>query len=213
MPEADGPGFETDLEQGGSTSERQLIIGQLLHQHHTHRAANVNSANTKLPRCKQHRRNFHLPRVAKASSLATLQEYKLKPFTSTYHLETQQSSVMDILQHEAANNLQWQRKEQQDGNTSGFPTPILSKEELTSTIFSLPHALMGLRQEQLKEITSLQEALTAAGHQEQLDNATKQDLERELFQTKTLIKQLMWNLKRETKAKAICVQPELKSKP
>ncbi|ROL44940.1 hypothetical protein DPX16_22925 [Anabarilius grahami] len=46
----------------------------------------------------------------------------------------------------------------------------------------------GDRTEQPKEITGLQEALTAAGHREQLENATKQDLERELFHTKTLLK-------------------------
>ncbi len=41
---------------------------------------------------------------------------------------------------------------------------------------------------QQKEIASLQEALTAAGHQRQLENAIRHDLKRELFNTKSLLK-------------------------
>ncbi|KAI2655952.1 hypothetical protein H4Q32_012747 [Labeo rohita] len=40
------------------------------------------------------------------------------------------------------------------------------------------------RMVQQKEITSLQESLTAAGHKEQLEKATRKDMERELFHTK-----------------------------
>ncbi|KAI2656018.1 High-affinity glucose transporter ght5 [Labeo rohita] len=118
------------------------------------------------------------------------------PATHQEHLETLQSTVMDILQPKAANNLQWQRKEQRDCDTRGHLTPSLDNQELTCIIFSLAHSLKGLRQEvnelqvtefqseptpaqqekeqdrrkepdrtaQQKEITSLQEALTAARH-------------------------------------------------
>ncbi|KAF4117894.1 hypothetical protein G5714_002447 [Onychostoma macrolepis] len=44
---------------------------------------------------------------------------------------------MDILQPKAANDLQWQRKEQQDCDTSGHLTPSLNHQELTSIISSL----------------------------------------------------------------------------
>ncbi len=115
------------------------------------------------------------------------------------HLETQQSTVMDIFQPKAAGDLQWQRKEQRDCDTSGHPTPRMSHQEQASIIISLAHTLKGLRQDaneinlqvtelywelspaqwekaqngckesysmaQQKEITSLQEALIAAGHQ------------------------------------------------
>uniref|UniRef100_A0A671MCI4 Retrotransposon gag domain-containing protein n=1 Tax=Sinocyclocheilus anshuiensis TaxID=1608454 RepID=A0A671MCI4_9TELE len=154
------------------------------------------------------------------------------------HLENQQSTVMDILQPKAANDLQQQRKEQRDCNTSGHLTPSLDNQELTSIIFSLAHTLKGLRQEvnymklqvtechreltttqretaqnrcmepdrmaQQKEIISLQEALTSAGHQEQLGKATRQDLERELFHTKTLLKTVYVELnERDNRAKAL----------
>ncbi|ROL55595.1 hypothetical protein DPX16_23612 [Anabarilius grahami] len=156
------------------------------------------------------------------------------PAPHQHPLEAWRSSVMDILQPEAANDLQWQRKEQRDGDTSGHPVPSLSNEELTSFIISLAHSFAGLRQEvnelklpvtqlhsaqrdttpgickdgdrteQPKEITGLQEALTAAGHREQLENATKQDLERELFHTKTLLKTANVELKeRDAKVKAL----------
>ncbi|KAL0147493.1 hypothetical protein M9458_057208 [Cirrhinus mrigala] len=110
------------------------------------------------------------------------------PATHQEHLETLQSTVMDILQPKAANDLLWQRKEQRNCDTRGHLTLSLDNQELTSAIFSLAHTLKGLRQEfqrevtpaqqekeqdrrkepdrmaQQKEITSLQEALTAAGH-------------------------------------------------
>ncbi|KAL0147449.1 hypothetical protein M9458_057245 [Cirrhinus mrigala] len=110
------------------------------------------------------------------------------PATHQEHLGSPQSTGMDILQPKAVNNLQRQRKEQQDCDTSGHLTPSLDNQELTSAIFSLAHNLKGLRQEfqreltpaqqekeqdrrkepdrteQQKEITSLQEALTAARH-------------------------------------------------
>ncbi|KAF4098829.1 hypothetical protein G5714_020859 [Onychostoma macrolepis] len=110
---------------------------------------------------------------------------------------------MDILQPKLANNLQWQRKEQRDCDTSGHLTPSLNHQEPTSIISSLVHDLLDLRQEvnelklqvtesyreltpaqrekaqngctepyrmaQQKEITSLQEALTSAGHQAQCE--------------------------------------------
>ncbi len=145
---------------------------------------------------------------------------------------------MDILQPKAANDLQWQRKEQRDCDTSGHLTPSLNHQELTSIIISLAHTLKGLRQEvnelnlqvtefyreltlaqrekaqngckelyrmaQQKEITSLQEALTAAGHQAQLEKAIRQDLERELFHTKSLLKTANVELnERDTRAKAL----------
>ncbi|KAI2643061.1 Golgin subfamily A member 6B [Labeo rohita] len=114
---------------------------------------------------------------------------------------TWQNSVMDILQPKAANDQQRQR----DDNTSGHLTPSLKYQELASIIISLTHTLEGLRQETnelklqvteaqnrckepdrmaKKEITSLQEALTAARYREQLRKATRQDLKRELFYTK-----------------------------
>ncbi|ROJ46199.1 hypothetical protein DPX16_10924 [Anabarilius grahami] len=156
------------------------------------------------------------------------------PAPHQHPLEARRSSVMDILQPEAVNDLQCQRKEQQDGDTSGHPKPSLSNEELTSFIISMAHSLAGLQQEvnelklpvtqlhsaqremtpnickdgdrteQPKEITGLQEAWTAAGHREQLENATKQDLERELFHTKTLLKTANVELKeRDAKVKAL----------
>ncbi|KAF4114472.1 hypothetical protein G5714_004695 [Onychostoma macrolepis] len=63
------------------------------------------------------------------------------------HRKTWQSTVMDILQPKAANNLQWQRKEQRDCDTSGHLTPSLNHQELTSIISSLVHNLLDLRQE------------------------------------------------------------------
>ncbi|KAF4096747.1 hypothetical protein G5714_022716 [Onychostoma macrolepis] len=63
------------------------------------------------------------------------------------HLKTPQSTVMDILQPKAANNLQWQRKEQRDCDTSGHLTPSLNYQEPTSIISSLVHDLLDLRQE------------------------------------------------------------------
>ncbi|KAF4104962.1 hypothetical protein G5714_014293 [Onychostoma macrolepis] len=63
------------------------------------------------------------------------------------HLKTRQSMVMDILQPKAANNLQWQRKEQRDCDTSGHLTPSLNHQEPTSIISSLVHDLLDLRQE------------------------------------------------------------------
>ncbi len=51
---------------------------------------------------------------------------------------------------------------------------------------------------QQKEITSLQKALTASGHQVQREKATRPDLEREWFHTRKLLKQHMWNLMRRT---------------
>ncbi|KAL0159100.1 hypothetical protein M9458_047176, partial [Cirrhinus mrigala] len=158
------------------------------------------------------------------------------PATHQEHLETLQSNVMDILQPKAANDLQRQRKEQRNCNTSGHLTLSLDNQELTSAIFSLAHTLKGLRQEvnelqftefqreptpaqqqkgqdrckkpdrmaQQKEITSLQEALTAARHQEQLEKAIRQDLERELFQTKLLLRTAYVELnERDTRAKAL----------
>ncbi|KAF4115199.1 hypothetical protein G5714_002688 [Onychostoma macrolepis] len=50
------------------------------------------------------------------------------------HLKTRQSTVMDILQPKAANDLQWQRKEQRDCDTSGHLTPSLNHQEPTSII-------------------------------------------------------------------------------
>ncbi|KAL0182296.1 hypothetical protein M9458_021671, partial [Cirrhinus mrigala] len=160
------------------------------------------------------------------------------PATHQEHLETLQSTVMDIPQPKAANDLQRQRKEQRNCNTSGHLTLSLDNQELTSAIFSLAHTLKGLRQEvnelklqftefqreptpaqqqkgqdrckkpdrmaQQKEITSLQEALTAARHQEQLEKAIRQDLERELFQTKLLLRTAYVELnERDTRAKAL----------
>ncbi|KAI2647436.1 Dynein heavy chain-like protein [Labeo rohita] len=160
------------------------------------------------------------------------------PATHQEHLETLQSTVMDILQPKAANNLQWQRKEQQDCDTSGHLTPSLDNQELTSIIFSLVHTLKGHRQEvnelklqvtefqreptpaqqekeqdrrkepdrmtQQKEITSLQEALTAARHREQLEKTTRQDLERELSHTKSLLRTAYMELnERDTRVKAL----------
>ncbi|KAL0149597.1 hypothetical protein M9458_055124, partial [Cirrhinus mrigala] len=160
------------------------------------------------------------------------------PATHQEHLETLQSTVMDILQPKAANNLQWQEKEQQDCDTRGHLTPSLDNRELTSIIFSLVYTLKGLRQEvnelklqvtefqreptsaqqekeqdrleepdrtaQQKEITSLQEALTSARHREQLEKATRQDLERELFHTKSLLRTAYIELnERDTRAKAL----------
>ncbi|KAL0170619.1 hypothetical protein M9458_035215 [Cirrhinus mrigala] len=160
------------------------------------------------------------------------------PATHQEHLGTPQSTGMDILQPKAVNNLQRQRKEQQDCDTSGHLTPSLDNQELTSVTFSLAHTLKGLRQEvnelklqftefqreltpaqqekerdrckepdrtaQQKEITSLQEALTAAGHKEQLGKAIRQDLERELFQTKSLLRTAYVELnERDTRAKAL----------
>ncbi|KAL0194617.1 hypothetical protein M9458_008189, partial [Cirrhinus mrigala] len=160
------------------------------------------------------------------------------PATHQEHLGTPQSTGMDILQPKAVNNLQRQRKEQQDCDTSGHLTPSLDNQELTSVTFSLAHTLKGLRQEvnelklqvtefqreltpaqqekerdrckepdrtaQQKEITSLQEALTAAGHREQLGKAIRQDLERELFHTKSLLRTAYVELnERDTRAKAL----------
>ncbi|KAL0150775.1 hypothetical protein M9458_053933 [Cirrhinus mrigala] len=160
------------------------------------------------------------------------------PATHQEHLETLQSTVMDLLQPKAANDLQWQRKEQQDCDTCGHLTPSLDNQELTSIIFSLAHTLKGLRQEvnelklqvtefqreptpaqqekeqdrrkepdrmaQQKEITCLQEALTAARHRQQLEKATRQDLKRELFQTKPLLRTAYVGLnERDTRAKAL----------
>ncbi|CAM4491270.1 unnamed protein product [Leuciscus chuanchicus] len=48
-----------------------------------------------------------------------------------------QSSVLDILQPEAHNDLPRQRREPLDDNESGRRTPSLSHQELTSIIFSL----------------------------------------------------------------------------
>ncbi len=60
------------------------------------------------------------------------------------------------------------------------------------------------RMAQRKEITSLQEVLTAAGHQAQREKATRQDLERELFHTKTLLKTAYVELnERDTRTKAL----------
>ncbi|KAL0197879.1 hypothetical protein M9458_006419, partial [Cirrhinus mrigala] len=78
------------------------------------------------------------------------------PATHQEHLETPQSTVMGILQPKAANDLQWQRKEQQDCDTSGHLTPSLDNQELTS-IFSLAHTLKGLRQEFQREPTPAQQ--------------------------------------------------------
>ncbi|KAL0154194.1 hypothetical protein M9458_050501, partial [Cirrhinus mrigala] len=160
------------------------------------------------------------------------------PATHQEHLETLQSTGMDILQPKAVNNLQRQRKELRNCDTSGHLTLSLDNQELTSAIFSLAHTLKGLRQEvnelklqvtefqreptpaqqqkgqdrckkpdrtaQQKEITSLQEALTAAGHKEQLEKAIRQDLERELFQTKSLLRTAYVELnERDTRAKAL----------
>ncbi len=109
--------------------------------------------------------------------------------------------VIDILQPKAASDLQWQRREQRDCNTSGHLIPSLNHQELISIIIFLAQTLKGFRQEvkelnlqvtefyreltpaqrekaqnackepyrmaQQKEITSLQEALTASGHQAQ----------------------------------------------
>lgn len=63
------------------------------------------------------------------------------------------------------------------------------------------------RMEQPEKITGVQEALKAGGHREQLDNATKQDLERELFHTKTQ-KTANVELKERDTLKPICVQPQ-----
>ncbi|KAL0192559.1 hypothetical protein M9458_010855, partial [Cirrhinus mrigala] len=160
------------------------------------------------------------------------------PATHQEHPETPQGTVMDILQPKAANDLQWQRKEQRNCDTSGHLTLTLDNQELTSTIFSLAHTFKGLRQEvnelklqvtefqreltpaqqekerdrrkepdrtaQQKEITSLQEALTAARHREQLEKATRQDLEGELFHTKSLLEPAYMELnERDTRAKAL----------
>ncbi len=60
------------------------------------------------------------------------------------------------------------------------------------------------RMVQQKEIASLQEALTAAGHQGQLENAIRHDLERELFHTKSLLKTAYVELnERGNRAKAL----------
>ncbi len=57
---------------------------------------------------------------------------------------------------------------------------------------------------QQKEIISLQEALTAAAHQVQREKATRQDLERELFHTKSLLKTAHLELnERDTRNKAL----------
>ncbi len=57
---------------------------------------------------------------------------------------------------------------------------------------------------QQKEIISLQQALTAAGHQAQREKATRQDLERELFHTKTLLKTAYVELNEgDTRTKAL----------
>ncbi|KAL0173895.1 hypothetical protein M9458_029863, partial [Cirrhinus mrigala] len=160
------------------------------------------------------------------------------PATNQEHPGSPQSTGMDSLQPKAANDLQRQRKEQQDCDTSGHLTLSLDDQELTSAIFSLAHTLKGLRQEvnelklqvtefqrkltpaqqekeqdrheepdrmaQRKEITSLQEALTAARHREQLEKTTRQDLERELFHTKSLLKTAYMELiERDTRAKAL----------
>ncbi|KAL0152619.1 hypothetical protein M9458_052342 [Cirrhinus mrigala] len=160
------------------------------------------------------------------------------PATHQEHLETPQSTVMDSLQPKAANDLQWQRKEQRNCDTSGHLTLSLDNQELTSAILSLAHNLKGLRQEvnelklqvtgfqreptpaqqekeqdrckkpdrtaQQKEITSLQEALTAARHREQLEKATRQDLEGELFHRKSLLEPAYMELnERDTRAKAL----------
>ncbi|KAL0180350.1 hypothetical protein M9458_025792, partial [Cirrhinus mrigala] len=160
------------------------------------------------------------------------------PATHQEHLETPQSTVMDSLQPKAANDLQRQRKEQWNCDTSGHLTLSLDNQELTSAILSLAHNLKGLRQElnelklqvtefqreptpaqqekeqdrskkpdrtaQQKEITGLQEALTAARHQEQLEKATRQDLEGELFHTKSMLEPAYMELNgRDTRAKAL----------
>ncbi|KAL0168463.1 hypothetical protein M9458_036685, partial [Cirrhinus mrigala] len=60
------------------------------------------------------------------------------------------------------------------------------------------------RTAQQKEITSLQEALTAARHREQLEKATRQDLEGELFHPKSLLETAYMELnERDTRAKAL----------
>ncbi len=145
---------------------------------------------------------------------------------------------MDILQPKVATDLQWQRKEQRDCDTSGHLTPSLNHQELTSIIISLARTLKGLRQEvnelnlqvtefyrelrpaqqdkaqngckepyrmtQQKQIISLQEALTAAAHQAQREKATRQDLERELFHTKSLLKTAYLELnERDTRSKTL----------
>ncbi len=57
---------------------------------------------------------------------------------------------------------------------------------------------------QQKEITSLQEALTAAVHQVQLEKAIRQDLEGELFHTKSLLKTADVEInERDTRTKAL----------
>ncbi|KAL0150021.1 hypothetical protein M9458_054680, partial [Cirrhinus mrigala] len=145
------------------------------------------------------------------------------PATHQEHLETPQSTGMDILQPKAANDLQRQRKKQRNCDTSGHLTPSLDNQELTSIIFSLAHTLKGLRQEvnelklqvtefqreltpaqQEKEQDRLQEALTAAGHRGQLEKATRQDLEGELFHTKSPLETAYMELnERDTRAKAL----------
>lgn len=66
-------------------------------------------------------------------------------------LETWQVIVMGTLQPKAANDLQHQRREQQDKDTRGLLIPSLSQnydhKELTNTILSLAHTLVSLSQE------------------------------------------------------------------
>ncbi|KAI2646747.1 Octanoyltransferase [Labeo rohita] len=100
------------------------------------------------------------------------------PATHQEHLETLQSTVMDILQPKAANNLQWQRKEQRDCDTSGHLTPSLDNRELTSIIFSLVHTLKGLRQEvnELKlQVTESQRELTPSQQEKEQDRCEEPD--------------------------------------
>ncbi|KAL0147883.1 hypothetical protein M9458_056804 [Cirrhinus mrigala] len=143
------------------------------------------------------------------------------PATHQEHLKTPQSTVMAILQAKAANDLQRQRNEQQDCDTCGHHTPSLgwfwethpwitrreptpAQQEKEQDRHKEPD-----RTAQQKEITSLQEALTAAGHREQLEKATRQVLERELFQTKAEVQTLtqqFGNIKEELDM----VQRELK---
>lgn len=54
------------------------------------------------------------------------------PATHQDHLETGQSSVMDIPQPEAGNNLPWQRKEPLDDNESGRLTPTKGRPASSS---------------------------------------------------------------------------------
>ncbi|KAL0147885.1 hypothetical protein M9458_056806 [Cirrhinus mrigala] len=133
-----------------------------------------------------------LSRSRKCASMSQTSSRNLALSVHQNHLETQQSIVMDILQPKVVNNLQQQRKEQQDYNTElanhrvPWGTNTLSEQSHGTTTKTLTEW-------HKKKITSLHEALIAAGHQAQLEKTIRQDLERQQFHTKTLLETVEFN--------------------